>query len=65
MKKILITGSKGFLGRHLVERLNEKYELLAPSSSELNIENSLFLRQYISEHSPDAVIHLAAVCGGI
>ena len=65
MKKILITGSKGFLGRHLVERLNEKYELLTPSSSELNIENSLFLRQYISEHSPDAVIHLAAVCGGI
>ena len=42
MKKILITGSKGFLGRHLVERLNEKYELLAPSSSELNIENWLF-----------------------
>jgi GDP-L-fucose synthase len=65
MKKVLITGSKGFLGHHLVNRLKEKYELLTPTSSELDILEREDLDNYVSSLVPDAIIHLAAVCGGI
>ena len=35
MKKILITGSSGFLGSRLAYYLKEKYELLLPSHQNL------------------------------
>ena len=65
MKKVLITGSKGFLGRHVVKRLKDDYELLTPSSSELNVGDIDDLHDYISSNGPSVIIHLAAVCGGI
>ena len=65
MKKILITGSKGFLGHHLVKRLKESYNLLLPSSSEVNVKDWEELYGYVSDTAPDTIIHLAAVCGGI
>ena len=65
MKKILITGSKGFLGQHLVERLKDNYELITPSSSELNVLDVVDLHNQVSRSKPDTIIHLAAVCGGI
>ena len=65
MKKILITGSTGFLGKHLVKRLENDYELLTPSSDELNIQDIVALHNYIYEKSPNIIVHLAAVCGGI
>jgi len=65
MKKILITGSAGFLGHHLVSRLKDSYDLLLPSSSEVNIKDWEEVYDYISDNAPDTIIHLAAVCGGI
>ena len=65
MKKVLITGYKGFLGQHLVKRLRGDYELLTPTSSELNILQQKDLEDYVADLLPDAIIHLAAVCGGI
>ena len=65
MKKILITGSKGFLGQHLVERLKDHYELITPSSAELNMMDVIDLHNHLSRSKPDIIIHLAAVCGGI
>jgi len=65
MKKILITGSKGFLGHHVVERLKGKFELLTPSSSRLNVRSPKDFNDYVFYHQPDCVIHLAAACGGI
>ena len=65
MKKILITGSKGFLGHHLVKKLKGSYELLTPNSAELNIRDGGALQTYIWINSPNIIIHLAAVCGGI
>jgi len=65
MKKILITGAKGFLGKHVTELLKDKYELLTPSKERLDVTSLKNLNEYIFYHKPDCVIHLAAVCGGI
>jgi len=65
MEKILITGSKGFLGKHLTELLTGKYKLLTPSKSSLDVSSYEDFNNYVLYHKPDYVIHLAAVCGGI
>lgn len=61
MKKILITGSSGFLGSRLAYYLKEKYELLLPSHAELNVSREEAVRAYMEEHCPDVVIHCAAL----
>lgn len=61
MKKILITGSSGFLGSRLAYYLKEKYELLLPTHGELNVSREEAVRAYMEEHHPDVVIHCAAL----
>ena len=61
MKKILITGSSGFLGRRLAYYLKEKYELLLPSHAELNVSREEAVRAYMEKHRPAVVIHCAAL----
>ena len=61
MKKILITGSSGFLGSRLAYYLKEKYELLLPSHAELNVSREEAVRAYMEEHRHDVVIHCAAL----
>lgn len=59
MKRILITGSRGFIGRNLCELLKGKYELFSPSSEELDLLNSDETRNYLHEHQCDILIHTA------
>ena len=61
MKKILITGSSGFLGSRFAYYLKEKYELLLPSHAELNVSREEAVWAYMEEHRPDVVIHCAAL----
>lgn len=61
MKKILITGSSGFLGSRLAYYLRDKYELLLPTHGELNVSREEAVRAYIEEHQPEVVIHCAAL----
>lgn len=57
-KKILITGSSGFLGRKLKQELVEHgHEVVAPSSMELNLIDSNSLLHM--EHDYNVIFHLA------
>ena len=57
--RILITGSSGFIGRNLAEQLAATYEVLAPSSTELDLLNAQDVRDYLAAHHCDAVVHSA------
>ncbi len=66
MLKILITGSRGMVGRSIVEFSKSKdYTLLTPNSSELNLLNRTSVDDYIKINKPDIVIHCAGIVGGI
>jgi GDP-L-fucose synthase len=64
--KVFLTGGRGMLGQHIKQQLEKVgHEVLAPSSSELNLLDLSATSQAIKSSSPDAVIHSAAVVGGI
>lgn len=61
MKKILLTGSEGFVGKHLVDFFSQKdgFTLLAPKLQELNLTSSDDVSDYLRETQPDIIIHSA------
>ena len=58
-KKILITGSSGFIGRNLSEALSSSYALHHPTSRELNLLDDAAVLRYLKHHRFDVVIHCA------
>lgn len=65
--KIFITGSNGFVGRHLKEYLQKKYinyDLFTPSSKELDLADEHAVDNYILSNKIDIIIHLANRGGG-
>lgn len=63
MKKILLTGGSGFIGRNIIENLNQRYEILAPSHRELDLVDESSVRRYFREQQFDIVIHSATKPG--
>jgi GDP-L-fucose synthase len=64
-KRVVVTGGRGFLGSHLVERLRtEGAHVTAPSSRECDLRDPANARRLLSG-APDVVFHLAARVGGI
>jgi GDP-L-fucose synthase len=64
--KILVTGSRGMVGRNIIEHSSaSKHEMLSPTSNELNLLNANSVQDYINTHGPDMVIHAAGIVGGI
>ncbi len=65
-KKILVTGSGGFLGKNLLKEFKDtEHELLVPKSKQLDLLNETKVKKYLQKFKPDAVVHLAGVVGGI
>ena len=59
MKKILITGGSGFIGRNLREQLSSQYTIVAPTSKQLNLLDEKKVKKYATRHSFDVVLHCA------
>lgn len=59
MKRILVTGGTGFIGRNLKEYLSKSYDVYAPSHSELDLEDKAAVEKYLNSISFDVVIHCA------
>lgn len=59
MKRVLITGSSGFVGRNLKESLDERYALFTPPHSELDLLDGGALERYVTEHRIDVIVHAA------
>ena len=64
--KILLTGSRGMVGRNIIEHPNSSYyDILTPSSKELNLLNPANIDKYLKINNPDMVIHSAGIVAGI
>ena len=61
MKKLLITGASGFVGCRVVARWRNEYKILAPTHTELDITDRASVDSYFLQHTPDVVVHLAAL----
>ena len=59
MKKILLTGSNGFIGKNLREKWEDKYNLVAPTSMELDLRNLEKTESYLKSGKFDIVVHAA------
>jgi len=61
MKKILILGSNGFIGRNLKEYLKDKenYEVFAPSHKEFDIADETQVKREIGKCQYDVILHAA------
>ncbi len=60
MKKILITGANGMLGKTLLEELS-MYELVATDREECDITDIASVEKCLKLHKPDVIIHAAAM----
>jgi GDP-L-fucose synthase len=66
MSRILVTGGGGFLGSHLVERLQaEGIEPFVARSAEYDLTRWDDAERLFTEATPELVYHLAAEVGGI
>lgn len=67
MKKVLLVGGSGFIGRHIIEyfKNNDKYQIIAPTSKELNILDEELITSYLKMNYFDIILHFAVYGDGI
>ena len=67
MKAILVTGGNGFLGKHIKKSFQKAIgvNVVYPTSKEVNLLRQDAVMDLFDRERPDAVLHMAAVCGGI
>ncbi len=64
--RVLVTGGSGFLGRALLERLDEAgAKVTAPARAEYDLLREADVARMFAQQRPEVVFHLAADVGGI
>lgn len=64
--KILLTGSRGMVGRNILEHAGcAAHDIAAPGRDELDLRDRDQLRRYVAALHPDLIIHAAGKVGGI
>ncbi len=67
-KRIVVTGSTGFLGRHLMPILEAQYgkeHVVGLNSSDFDLLRQDQVEKMFETHKPEVLVHLAAYSGGI
>ena len=66
-QRILVTGGAGFVGRYLVQALQQRgcTQVAAPRKQQYDLRREQDVARVIADLRPEVVIHLAAVVGGI
>ena len=66
-RRVLLTGSGGFLGRVITSRIERSMPaaFFTPRKSELDLRDGAAVGAYLRENRPNLIIHAAAVVGGI
>lgn len=59
MKRVLLTGATGFIGRNIKPVLEKEYDVFAPTRSELDLRNAEEVLNYLKKGNFDAVIQSA------
>ena len=60
---ILVTGSRGFIGKNIVEYLKDKFHVINPTHNELDLLSKKQVDTFFTENPVDYVIHAANVGG--
>ena len=63
--KILVTGGSGMVGSYIKKIAPEHHKWVFISSKEFDLTNPYAMDTVIQIHKPDAIIHLAALVGGL
>jgi GDP-L-fucose synthase len=65
--RVVVTGGSGFLGRRVVAALQSRgcRAIIVPRSAEYDLRDRTAVQRLYRDATPDVVIHLAAVVGGI
>lgn len=66
-RRVVVTGGAGFLGRFIVQRLQQfgEVEVFVPRKREYDLVHATEIDRLLKDTRPDLIIHLAAVVGGI
>lgn len=66
VKKIIITGANGLVGRNIIKSsLFKKYQLILITRKKIDLLNKKKIKQFFLRNNPDLIIHCAAKVGGI